>query len=400
MSDKIIHIQTGITIPEYLLKEVQSKLAYIDPAVDAVRVDVAGHVHLTMETIPEKDRVDHMQKAVLQIVSTLTASARAPEITVLEDHLARKVPFQGDPMELLLATGEAHRESRGLFSLGPILSRIVRYIQLQLDASAFTLGADLRHFPAMIPASYLEKVRYFKSFPHSLTFVSHLREDLAVLENFSKSAHCQGETIHMPDKALADVRNLLSPAVCYHNYLALAGKTLPKDPTITTAMGQCFRFESSNLDGLERLWNFSMWEVIFVGSKPQVLAGIAQAAKAGSHILQKLGLAFRIESANDPFFIGEFGTQMTYQYAYDLKYEFLAALPYKNGLFAVGSRNYHMDFFGRVNEIKTADGGVAHTGCVAFGLERLAYAFIAQYGLDQTLWPSAVRDEIFAPIVA
>jgi len=34
-------------------------------------------------------------------------------------------------------------------------------------------------------------------------------------------------------------------------------------PRVITAMGKCFRYESSNLSGLERLWDFNMREIVF-----------------------------------------------------------------------------------------------------------------------------------------
>jgi hypothetical protein len=60
----------------------------------------------------------------------------------------------------------------------------------------------------------------------------------------------------------------------------------------------------------------------------------------------------------------------------------------------VGSYNYHQDFFGRHLDIRLPDDAPASTGCVAFGLERLAFAFLAQYGLDPGEWPEAVRDAL------
>jgi len=56
-----------------------------------------------------------------------------------------------------------------------------------------------------------------------------------------------------------------------------------------------------------------------------------------------------------------------------------------------GMRNYHQDFFGRSLNISLPDGTPAHTGCVAFGLERFAFAFLAQYGFDLSNWPEEVR---------
>ena len=56
---------------------------------------------------------------------------------------------------------------------------------------------------------------------------------------------------------------------------------------------------------------------------------------------------------------------------------------------AVGSINYHQDFFGRTFAIHTGD-GPAHTGCLAYGWERLALAFLA-HGLDSKICPEALQ---------
>ena len=40
---------------------------------------------------------------------------------------------------------------------------------------------------------------------------------------------------------------------------------------------------------------------------------------------------------------------------------------------------------------QTERGEVAHTGCVAFGIDRLTLALFATHGLELTLWPVAVR---------
>jgi seryl-tRNA synthetase len=111
-----------------------------------------------------------------------------------------------------------------------------------------------------------------------------------------------------------------------------------------------------------------------------------------AQVLGSLGLAYRVESANDPFFIGEFRKQAAFQSAFQLKFEIRARLPFKHSTLAVGSYNYHQDFFGRHLNITLPDGSPAHTGCVAFGLERMAYAFLAQYGLEPAGWPQSVRE--------
>jgi seryl-tRNA synthetase len=55
------------------------------------------------------------------------------------------------------------------------------------------------------------------------------------------------------------------------------------------------------------------------------------------------------------------------------------------------SFNYHRDHFGRVWSLAGEDGTVAHTGCVAFGMDRLAIAMFASHGVRLKDWPKAVR---------
>jgi seryl-tRNA synthetase len=172
----------------------------------------------------------------------------------------------------------------------------------------------------------------------------------------------------------------------------LADQTLPDGQVTATAVGNCFRYEAINLTSLERLWNFTMREVIFVGAKDYVLENREIARQRMAQFFERIGLSYRVESANDPFFIGEFRKQAAFQSAFQLKFEVRASLPYKDSTLAVGSYNYHQDFFGRSLKISLPDGSAAHTGCVAFGLERIAFAFLAQFGLDPASWPAPVRD--------
>jgi len=192
----------------------------------------------------------------------------------------------------------------------------------------------------------------------------------------------------------ARFQTLLSPAVCYHLYFSLADKPLPGGQLAATAVGSCFRYESINLASLERMWNFTMREVIFIGTKDFVLQNRETGRQRMAEFFEKIGLAYRVESANDPFFIGEFKKQVAFQSAFQLKFEIRAALPFKQGTLAVGSYNYHQDFFGRSLNITLPDDSPVHTGCIAFGLERMAFTFLAQFGLEAERWPEIVRKAV------
>ncbi len=395
MPENSLDIRPSIDIPGYLTGEVQSKLAYVDERIRSARVSPEGDlISLALSQPVTAQQSEEIDAKVQRVVSTMVEGTLKPKIQVLEDYLDRPVPYHTDPHPELLSSRQISKEAQGIFVFGPLLTRVMEYFEGRFLDLAGRFGAEPYRFPTLIPARYLERVNYFRAFPHSLTFATHLREDLDVIDHFAQHAACDAHGLNTPEGSFSPIQALLSPAVCYHLYFSLADRPLPDGQVTATAVGNCFRYESTNLTSLERLWNFTMREVIFVGSKEFVLDNREAARKHMRQVFEEIGLAYRVESATDPFFIGEFRKQTVFQSAFQLKFEIRARLPFKDSTLAVGSYNYHQNFFGRHLDITLPDGSPAHTGCVAFGLERMAYAFLAQYGLDPGGWPPAVQEAV------
>jgi hypothetical protein len=83
----------------------------------------------------------------------------------------------------------------------------------------------------------------------------------------------------------------------------------------------------------------------------------------------------------------------------NLKYELVVPITSEEKPTAITSSNCHLDHFGLAFDIRTADGAVAHSACVGFGLERIALALFRTHGMDPDAWPretsvtsSTVRD--------
>ncbi len=94
-----------------------------------------------------------------------------------------------------------------------------------------------------------------------------------------------------------------------------------------------------------------------------------------------LALPYTVDVANDPFF-GRVGQVMAVsQLQQALKFELL--IPYYPGAkpTACMSFNYHREHFGNVWGLTDARDELAHTGCVAFGMDRLAVALFANHGV-------------------
>jgi hypothetical protein len=74
-----------------------------------------------------------------------------------------------------------------------------------------------------------------------------------------------------------------------------------------------------------------------------------------------------------------------------LKYELVAPVDTDARPVAISSSNCHLDHFGRPFGIRTADGGVAHSACFGFGIDRITLALVDRHGPDPGAWPTGVR---------
>jgi seryl-tRNA synthetase len=105
----------------------------------------------------------------------------------------------------------------------------------------------------------------------------------------------------------------------------------------------------------------------------------------------RLALPFRIAPASDPFFGRAARLIAASQVEQMLKFELLIPLRSEERPTACMSFNYHRDHFGLAWDLRGESGEIAHTACVAFGMDRLALALFAIHGVDITAWPAGVR---------
>jgi seryl-tRNA synthetase len=389
-----IRIVQDPKIPASLVRDVQAKLAYLDEVIKTARVSIDGlEIELVFHRAIDDARQAKIRMNVDALVESMCHRAFDPQLPVVDDH-TKPVAYQQDPMPILLARREVVQEGPGYFVIGPMMSRLVNYVESRLVQVADHLEAAPYRFPALISPAYLEKVEYFKNFPHSLSFVTHLREDLENIQRFSRMAVTHEDVVAIDGQSYAPFQAMLAPTVCHHLYFSLADSEIGPNGLTATANGHCFRYESINMVSLERLWNFTMREIIFVGTAEQTKRRLDEARTHVGGILKDLSLSYRIMTANDPFFIDTFRKQTQIQQTFEMKFEIQADLPYKQDTIAVGSYNRHGNFFGRSLNIRLTNGSPAFTACFAMGFERLAFAFVSQHGLDIDQWPAAVRDAV------
>lgn len=282
---------------------------------------------------------------------------------------------------LLVDTGTAGLYHRaGEFE--DVLQAVERYAARQRqDASA-----PRRWFPPLMVRQEFLRTDYLRSFPDlagSLdVFTGADAEHRALLATLDSGGDW---TTHLEP---AEV--VLSSAVCHSLYSTLP-TDLPAGGLLTECSGFAFRHEPS-LDPA-RMQSFRIYEFVLVGTPAEALAHRDHWTERGVAALGALGLPVRIEVANDPFF-GRVGRMLqTNQVTAELKYELVVDLTAARGT-AIASANYHEDHFGAAFDLTTSDGGVAHSACFGFGLERTTLALFATHGLDVAEWPPPVREAL------
>jgi seryl-tRNA synthetase len=144
-----------------------------------------------------------------------------------------------------------------------------------------------------------------------------------------------------------------------------------------------------------RMQAFRVREFVRVGAPEVVLAWRNMWLERGLSIIKSLGLPARSEVASDPFF-GRGGRMLAAtQREQQLKFEVTVPVISEEKPTAVCSFNWHQDHFGKIFDIKTADGAVANTACLGFGMERVCMALFKHHGFDPKSWPAPVREKLW-----
>jgi seryl-tRNA synthetase len=290
-----------------------------------------------------------------------------------------------DPLDALAATLFRPMGVDGVVARTPLYESVVEGLS-SLISRLREPGTEILRFPPVMSRRDLERSGYLKSFPNLLGCVCALHGSEAEI----RSAADRNETGGDWTTSLSPADLVLSPAACYPIYpLASARGPLPSAGLLFDVACDCFRHEPSR--HLDRLQSFRMREYVCIGSPQQVLDFRERWVAHGEKLAGELGLTRSVAPASDPFF-GRTGQVMAVsQLQQALKFELLIPVRSAEQPTACMSFNYHRDHFGAIWGLRDSSGHVAHTGCAAFGLDRLALAMFATHGLDVERWPAVIR---------
>jgi seryl-tRNA synthetase len=384
----VITLTLKTRIPDDLRAEVSEKLPYASERLLSFEISQDGR-SLDVAIGPGGDPAE-VETKIRDLVTRMISGHRAVNPEEIYRHRMTP-PNSAHVWESLVAMGLLAEEGPGQVALLGDASQVADALDLLFCEIARRAFVAVPHqYPTMLPMAALDRCHYFSSFPHHVTFAPHVREDVEAITHLGDPAGRGDDRSFL--QHLATPAHALSPAVCFHTYLLLADRKLDRELTVT-AKGRCFRFESKNMATLERSWDFSMREVIFVGPRKWVDEMRQKALREVEELVERLGLDAWIETANDPFFATNFVAKRYHQLMTQAKYELRLSLPYSGKSVAAASFNVHGDFFGRSFGI-AHDEGFASTGCLAFGVERWVWSLFSQFGPNVGDWPLSVRSAL------
>jgi seryl-tRNA synthetase len=266
-------------------------------------------------------------------------------------------------------------------------------VRLKFDALVTRAAApeapEPLYFPPVIPREQLETSGYLGTFPHLagtvFAFEGDEREAAAQLDLASR--HEDWSDFQTMSEMV------LTPAACYPLYPAVAARGPLPDGGLTLDTGDSYVFRREPSDDPSRMQIFHMREIVRVADRDTVMEWRLHWRSRSEELLRSLGLELELDVANDPFF-GRSGRLLAAQQRdQELKWELLAPVAGERPT-AIASSNYHQDHFGHTYGLRTSAGEPAHTGCMAFGEERVTLALFSAHGLDRREWPDEVKTRL------
>jgi seryl-tRNA synthetase len=274
----------------------------------------------------------------------------------------------------------------GVYGRSAVFESVIERFDRYITRIGAPDNPTLMRFPPVLNRKHFETSGYLKNMPQLAgtihSFEGDQKAHVALIQALDSGSDWSAQQ-HMTDV-------VLTPAGCYPVYPSLKG-VQPLEGKLVDVFSYCFRHEPS-LDPA-RMQMFRMREYVRIGQPDDVRNWRSGWLDRGLNMMQALGLDVSIALANDPFF-GRTGKMLAAsQREQELKYELVVPITSSESPTAVLSFNYHQELFGGLYGIQI-DGNAAHTGCVGFGMERVALALLKTHGLDPNSWPAHVKEAL------
>lgn len=390
-----IEIQLDKSLPRDVVDAIRKNLYWTDRRILSVEVIVEAFNTLVKVTAESIDDSSAFSQQVQQDLNDMADSSElfSSKTNFVHTRKATQSPPTQDPFRWLITEGQIVQEAVGTFIYFGMFARLCLGLDRYLSKVAFRLGAAPAQMPSLLSTSTLAATGYLSDNAYCTNFVFRLLEGREVLNSVKVSPDPVGKQ-HVDltgvDSTSGRPEAVLAPAVCHSVYRAVGGQQL-NSTLFVTGYSRSYRYESRATNGVRRLREFGVRELVCISDRDEVQDKTTKFLRAAETVLASLDLDAEISTASDAFFPDRFARFRNFQMSFASKYEVVANIPWDNSGLAIASVNFHGEHFGSTWKIVDRHGKTAVSCCMGFGIERCAYAILAQHGTDVLLWPPSVK---------
>ena len=186
-------------------------------------------------------------------------------------------------------------------------------------------------------------------------------------------------------------------AQCPPFWTFLQGETLPDDifpVKVFDRSGTSHRYESGGIHGIERVDEFHRIELLWVGTKEQVIEHSEKLQERYKYIFNDiLNLQWR-NAWVTPWFMAQEGLTGLSETREAGTIDYEAVLPYNGTWLEFQNLSVNGDKYPKGFNVKLQSKGDLWSGCSGIGMERWASVFLSQKGLDMNDWPEKFQEKV------
>ncbi|MEM7751707.1 MAG: hypothetical protein AAF346_25890, partial [Pseudomonadota bacterium] len=238
--------------------DIEKESVYVSPEIERIVVN-SDRTHATV-LLRSSEATDEVIDKATRYLEVMAKHLSGFDVKVL---FKTERQDQGDYIQNahqgLVDRGWVHDYGKGQVAYtGPVLSlaRFVNDEAAKLYAQVF--ATEDAHFPAFIDHETLHKCGYIESHPNAVSHVASMVEDFDKLEAYRLANSCGAGPAMPPETDIHHAGMCLNPAACLPAYPTLEGRKIGPEGHIISWLGRVFRYESRNISGLDRLYEFNV----------------------------------------------------------------------------------------------------------------------------------------------
>jgi len=327
--------------------------------------------------------------------------AKAEHWNLLWESADREFHYTADPTEDMLKQGWLKRgSSRGQWIHGSVTTKLFRiFEQIVVDEILKPLEYDEMIFPKLVTWDIWKHSGHAKGIYPEIYYVCPPKtRDPAYWEEVMDYYKVTHEVpVEMLKDKIGDPIGGMCYAQCPPSWGFFQGETIATESLpilIFDRSGTSHRYESGGIHGIERVDEFHRIELVWLGTKEQVVETTQKLHERYLHIFNDLlDLKWR-KAWVTPWFMAQEGIAGVAADEVTGTTDYEAPLPYRGAEgewlefqnVSINGEKYPNGF-----NVKSQSGEKLWSGCSGVGLERWTAVFLAQHGLDPEKWPAEVK---------